>query len=73
MQPILLVEVSMRSGLVFAASQKIPNRFLLCKVVCRSSQKLHRTGASMTNTINDSFQMVEPQPEPNEPKPRAAA
>jgi hypothetical protein len=69
----LLDEVSMRSGLVFAASLKIPNRFLLCKVVCRSSQKLHRSGASMCTTINNSFQMVEPQPAPNEPKPRGAA
>jgi hypothetical protein len=62
----------MRSGLVFAASLKIPNRFLLCKVVCRSSQKLHRSGASMCTTINNSFQMVEAQPAPNDPKPRAA-
>jgi hypothetical protein len=63
----------MRSGLVFTASRKIPNRFLLCKVVCRSSQKLHRSGASMPNTINTSFEMVEPQPDPTNPKPRTAA
>jgi hypothetical protein len=62
----------MRSGLVFAASLKIPNRFLLCKVVCRSSQKLHRSGASMCTTINNSFQMVEAQPAPDAPKPQAA-
>ena len=64
----------MRSGLVFTASKKIPNRFLLCKVVCQSSQKLHRSGSSMTNTINASFEMVEPQPEPEptDTRPRAA-
>jgi hypothetical protein len=62
----------MRSGLVFAASLKIPNRFLLCKVVCRSSQKLHRSGTSMCTTINNSFQMVESQPAPDAPKPQAA-
>ena len=62
----------MRSGLVFTASKKIPNRFLLCKVVCQSSQKLHRSGTSMTNTINTSFEMVEPQPEPDASKERAA-
>ncbi|MFL6300135.1 MAG: hypothetical protein ACJ71N_05970 [Terriglobales bacterium] len=63
----------MRSGLVFAASLKIPNRFLLCKVVCRSSQKLHRSGTSMCTTINNSFQMVEAQPEPAPSDPKRSA
>ncbi len=48
----------MRSGLVFTASTKVPNRFLLCRIVAASINHLHRPGASMPATINDSLNAV---------------
>jgi hypothetical protein len=51
----------MRSGLVFTASVKVPNRFLLCRIVAASINRLHRTGASVPQTINDSLSAVDEQ------------
>ncbi len=45
----------MRSGLVFNASTKIPNRFLLCRMVAASARKMQRTGTSTSQTINESL------------------
>ena len=49
----------MRSGLVFNASTKVPNRFLLCRILSASVKKLHRDGAAMSNSINDSLKAVD--------------
>ena len=49
----------MRTGLVFTASVKVPNRFLLCQIVTASINKLHRPGASVPQTINDSLSAVD--------------
>lgn len=48
----------MRSGLVFTASVKVPNRFLLCRIVAASITHLHRPGTSLPQTINDSLSAV---------------
>ena len=48
----------MRSGLVFTASVKVPNRFLLCRMVAASIPRLHRPGTSVPQTINDSLNAV---------------
>ena len=49
----------MRSGLIFAASVKVPNRFLLCQILTASINKRHRDGASVPETINDSLRAVD--------------
>jgi hypothetical protein len=58
MQPICIARCHMRSGLVFTASIKVPNRFLLCRIVSASITQLHRPGASVPETINDSLSAV---------------
>lgn len=45
----------MRSGLVFTASDRIPNRFLLCRVLAASARKMHRDGVSTSQCINNSL------------------
>ncbi|HEX6467048.1 MAG TPA: hypothetical protein VFZ99_07075 [Terriglobales bacterium] len=49
----------MRSGLVFNASMKITNRFLLCRMIATSARKMQRSGASTSQTINDSLRALE--------------
>ena len=43
----------MRSELVFGATTRIPNRFLLTKVAARATRKLHRPNTRVQETIND--------------------
>ena len=45
----------MRSGLVFTASTKVPNRFLLCRMIAASARKMHRDGISTSQSINNSL------------------
>jgi hypothetical protein len=58
MQPIVFEGADMRSDLVFTASEKVPNRFLLCRMVSVSAGKMHRNGEASSNSINRSLQMV---------------
>lgn len=52
----------MRSGLIFSASLKVPNRYLLCRLVSACTNKYHRGGASTQQTINESLTLVESRP-----------
>lgn len=45
----------MRSGLIFRASDHISNRFLLCRMIAASTRKMHRTGSSTSQSINQSL------------------
>lgn len=45
----------MRSGLVFHASERIPNRFLLCRVLAAAARKMHRDGVSTSQCISSSL------------------
>lgn len=45
----------MRSGLVFNVSSRIPNRFLLCRMLAASARKMHRDGISTSQSINNSL------------------
>jgi hypothetical protein len=45
----------MRSGLVFNVSNRISNRFLLCRMLAASARKLHRDGVSTSQCINSSL------------------
>jgi hypothetical protein len=45
----------MRSGLVFHASEQIPNRFLLCRILAAAARKMHRDGVSTSQCINSSL------------------
>jgi hypothetical protein len=45
----------MRSGLVFNVSSRIPNRFLLCRMIAASARKMHRDGISTSQSINNSL------------------
>jgi hypothetical protein len=45
----------MRSDLVFNVSNRISNRFLLCRMLAASARKLHRDGVSTSQCINSSL------------------
>lgn len=53
----------MRSGLVFNASERIPNRFLLCRVLAAAARKMHRDGVSTSQCINSSLTTLGQQSE----------
>lgn len=62
----------MRSGLVFEASERIPNRFLLCRVLAAAARKMHRDGVSTSQCINSSLTTLSQQSEQPEPSPPTA-
>ena len=51
----------MRSDLVFAATGRIKNRFLLCHLVRLSSRRFHKSGVPIQDTINKVFGLVNEQ------------
>jgi hypothetical protein len=48
----------MRSEHVFAASQKIGNGFLLCRVTSVAARRLHKGQKPFTHSINESLKLV---------------
>lgn len=62
----------MRSGLVFNASERIPNRFLLCRVLAAAARKMHRDGVSTSQCINSSLATLSQQSEQPDPLPPTA-
>jgi hypothetical protein len=48
----------MRSGLIFAASSRFSNRYLLCRMLAASARKMHREGVSTSQSINESLQAL---------------
>jgi hypothetical protein len=48
----------MRSDLVFTASNRVKNPFLLCHLVRISSRRFHKSGESMQHTINKILDVV---------------
>lgn len=49
----------MRSGLIFAISQKVSNPYMLCRMVAASARKMHRDGVSISQSINRSLQVLQ--------------
>ena len=49
----------MRSELIFSASVRVPNRFLLCRMVSLSTGRLHRTGECMSVSINKGLGLAQ--------------
>jgi hypothetical protein len=62
----------MRSGLVFHASERIPNRFLLCRVLAAAARKMHRDGVSTSQCINLSLTTLSQKSEQAELPPQTA-
>jgi hypothetical protein len=52
----------MRSGLVFTVSNRISNRFLLCRMLAASARKMHRDGVSTSQCINNSLLALKAAP-----------
>jgi hypothetical protein len=52
----------MRSDDVFAASRKITNRFLLCRVTSVSAHRLQRSPERFTESINKSLTLIASMP-----------
>jgi hypothetical protein len=52
---------NMRSDLVFVATGRVRNRFLLCHSVRVSSRKFHKNGIAIQETINKVFGLVTEQ------------
>ena len=55
----------MRSELVFAAMEHIPNRFLLTRVAAKATRKFHRPNTRIEETVNDvlaRFKQANPIP-----------
>jgi hypothetical protein len=48
----------MRSEDVFAAGNKISNRFLLCRVTSMAARRLHSGQKPFTESINESLKLV---------------
>jgi hypothetical protein len=48
----------MRSEYVFAASKKIGNRFLLCRMTSISARRLHKGATNASETINMSLKLI---------------
>jgi hypothetical protein len=48
-------EASLRSEVIYRASQNIANRYQLCKTVARAARLLHIAPGDMHKTINDVF------------------
>jgi hypothetical protein len=49
----------MRSGLIFFASKKITNRYMLCRMLAASARKMHREGVSTSQCINNSLRALQ--------------
>lgn len=52
----------MRSGLIFAVSGKISNRYMLCRMLAASARKMHRDGVSTSQSINRSLVVLHESP-----------
>jgi hypothetical protein len=52
----------MRSGLIFAISGRIPNRYMLCRTLSASARKMHREGTSTADSINRCLQALHSAP-----------
>jgi hypothetical protein len=50
----------MRSQLVFAASDRVKNRFLLCRIVSVSARRLHKGSISIQESLNGIFELLDP-------------
>ena len=48
----------MRSELVFRASDKVPNRFQLCRLAFSSARSMTRSTVGMHLTINQAFEAI---------------
>jgi hypothetical protein len=49
----------MRSGLIFNASTRITNRYLLCRMLAASARRMHRDGVSTSQCINNSLRALQ--------------
>lgn len=54
----------MRSEYVFAATKRIGNRFLLCRMASMSARRLHKGSTQATETINMSLKLIGANREP---------
>jgi hypothetical protein len=52
----------MRSGLISAVSEKINNRYVLCRMLAVSARRMHRDGVSISQSITRSLQLLNQQP-----------
>ncbi len=52
----------MRSGLIFAVSEKVSNRYMLCRMLAASARKMHREGVSISQSINRSLEVLHQTP-----------
>lgn len=57
----------MRSGLIFAISEKISNRYMLCRMLAASARRMHRDGVSISQSINHSLQVLHQTPTQGDP------
>jgi hypothetical protein len=49
----------MRSGLIFQASTKITNRYMLCRMLAASARRMHRDGVSTSQCINNCLRALQ--------------
>lgn len=56
----------MRSEYVFAATKKIGNRFLLCRMASISARRLHKGATHASETINASLKLIGAGADPSE-------
>jgi hypothetical protein len=64
----------MRSELVFGATAKVSNRFLLTKLAAKATRKFHKPNTRIQDTTNDVFaRLSRPSPIPIVPYSRQLA
>lgn len=57
----------MRSEMVFAAEQKLGNRYMLCRVVAKATRKMHKPAARIEDTTNAVLEHIRTQGRTAEP------
>jgi hypothetical protein len=51
----MLAEDTMRSEIVFSATARVSNRYLLAKLASKVTRKFHKPNTRIQDTMNDSF------------------
>jgi hypothetical protein len=53
-----IVEVYMRSELIFRAKETVDNKYKLCQTASKATRSLHIAAKNTTDTINDAFSRI---------------
>jgi len=55
----------MRSEMVFAAKRKLPNRYMLCRVLATATRRFHKPATRIEDTTDAVLQRIADSPDEN--------